>query len=91
MTTRTLPRVHGQLAVLNGRTVTPKTKRGGGIAIGSAYVPKPGPLSKDAEAMQKALLDDRPSKERNWQRAQRVLYVVSVIGILAALAFNNFH
>jgi len=29
------------------------------------------------------------SKERNWQRAQRVLYVVSVIGILAALCFNG--
>lgn len=29
------------------------------------------------------------AKERNWQRAQRVLYVVSVIGFLAALCFNG--
>ncbi len=62
MTTRTLPRVHGQLAVLNGRTVTPKTKRGGGIAIGIAHVPKPPKPGSEALRLQSALLDKRTAR-----------------------------
>lgn len=80
----TLPYDYAPPRVIDGRVRTCRL-----IEIGIAHVPRPQPLDPDAEQMQQALLDERTAKERNWQRAQRVLYVVSVIGILAALCFNG--